>query len=119
VLESHQEDRGLSGARKAILPRRCRREEARGIERWSTRIFGEYAFLEDSRYASQAKNERGKNSHTVARVSGGQLVKSATERRSPDAAATRALRGLRYWDEHERRLCPMREPGDIGAVVDA
>jgi len=32
VLESHREDRGLSGARKAILPRRCRREEARGIE---------------------------------------------------------------------------------------
>jgi hypothetical protein len=32
VLESDREDRGLSGARKAILPRRCRREEARGIE---------------------------------------------------------------------------------------
>jgi hypothetical protein len=40
---------------------------------WSMRSFGEYAFLEDSRYASQAKNARGKNSHTVARVSGGEL----------------------------------------------
>jgi hypothetical protein len=46
-------------------------------KRWSTRNFGEYAFLEDSRYASQAKNARGKNSHTVARVNGSELGKSA------------------------------------------
>jgi hypothetical protein len=119
VLESHREDRGLSGARKRSSRADAGGRKRAASKRWSTRIFGEYAFLEDSRYASQAKNTRGKNSHTIARVSGGELVKSATERRSPDAAATRALRGLRYWDEHERRLCPMREPGDIGAVVDA
>src|SRR5262245_36130693 len=29
-------------------------------EPWSMRSFAEYAFLEDSRYASQAKNARGK-----------------------------------------------------------
>jgi hypothetical protein len=46
-------------------------------KRWSTRIFGEYTFLEDSRYASQAKNARGKNSHTVATVNGSELGKSA------------------------------------------
>jgi len=46
-------------------------------KRWSTRNFGEYAFLEDSRYASQAENARRKNSHTVATVSSSELGKSA------------------------------------------
>jgi hypothetical protein len=53
------------------------------------RIFGEYSFLEDSRYVSQAKNAQGKNSHTVARVNSSELGKSGTEHRSR-AAATRA-----------------------------
>src|SRR5262249_57417387 len=74
VLESDREDRGLSGARKAILPRRRRREEARGIERWSTRIFGEYAFLEDSRYANQTENAGGENSDIVQRANGSETA---------------------------------------------
>src|SRR5262249_46802147 len=46
-------------------------------KRWSTRNFGEYAFLEDSRYASQAKNARRKNSHTAATVSSSEPGKPA------------------------------------------
>jgi hypothetical protein len=49
---------GRSRRRKAILPRRCPRQE-QASKRCSTRIFGEYAFLEDSRYVSQAKNACG------------------------------------------------------------
>jgi hypothetical protein len=41
---------------QAIIPRRCPAEETAAPERRSTRSFGEYAFLEDSRYASQPKN---------------------------------------------------------------
>src|SRR5262249_48934690 len=41
---------------RAIIPRRCPVEETAAPERRSTRSFGEYAFLEDSRYASQMKN---------------------------------------------------------------
>jgi hypothetical protein len=41
---------------QAIIPRRCPVEETAAPRRWSMRIFGEYAFLEDSRYASQPKN---------------------------------------------------------------
>jgi hypothetical protein len=41
-----------AGMNGDLAPMRDRGE----IERWSTRSFGEYAFLEDSRYASQGKN---------------------------------------------------------------
>jgi hypothetical protein len=50
---------------------------------WSTRSFGEYTFLEDSRYTSQAKNARRKNSHTIATVNSTELGKSSAEVRSP------------------------------------
>src|SRR5262249_32653617 len=73
VLESHREDRGLSGARKRSSGADAGGRKRAASKRWSAHIFGEYAFLEDSCYASQAKNARGKNSHTVARVSGGEL----------------------------------------------
>jgi hypothetical protein len=114
VLESDREDRT-----RAARARRSSRADAGGrrraaSKRWSTRIFGEYAFLEDSRYASQAKNARGKNSHTVARVNGSERGKSAAEIRSPDAATTRASRRPRT-----TRLFPMRKRGDIGTLVNA
>ena len=41
---------------QAIIPRRCPVEKTAAPERRSTRSFGEYAFLEDSRYGSQPKN---------------------------------------------------------------
>src|SRR5262249_59040664 len=44
---------------RVVIPRRCHRRRNGRTERQSTRIFGEYAFLEDSRYASQPKNISG------------------------------------------------------------
>jgi hypothetical protein len=41
---------------RAIIPRRCAIEKTAAPELRSTRSFGEYAFLEDSRYASQMEN---------------------------------------------------------------
>src|SRR6516225_7341110 len=102
-------------------------------KRWSTRNFGEYAFLEDSRYASQAKNAQRKISHTVATVSSSEMGKSTLSAAHPGHAvvdpplefthggtpATRAWRRHRYESRNERRPCPVREPGDIGTVVSA
>jgi len=45
---------------RVVIPRRCHRRRNGRTERQSTRIFGEYAFLEDSRYASQPKNISGR-----------------------------------------------------------
>src|SRR5262249_56545929 len=45
---------------RVVIPRRCHRRRNGRTERQSTRIFGEYAFLEDSRYASQPKNITGR-----------------------------------------------------------
>jgi hypothetical protein len=44
------------GWREAIIPRRRPVEDTAAPERRSTRSFGEYACLEDSRYASQSEN---------------------------------------------------------------
>src|SRR5262249_45850750 len=94
-------------------------------KRWSTRSFGEYAFLEDSRYASQAKNARRKNSHTVATVSSSGLGKSALSAAHPTHevvepragvharerhAATGASRGYRCGSTNAGRPCPTRDP---------
>src|SRR5262249_57260168 len=45
---------------RVVIPRRCHRRRNGRTERQSTRSFGEYAFLEDSRYASQPKNISGR-----------------------------------------------------------
>jgi hypothetical protein len=47
------------GWREAIIPRRRPAEQTAAPEQRSTRSLAEYAFLEDSRYASQPKNPRG------------------------------------------------------------
>ena len=106
MLESHREDRTRAArARRSSRADAGRRKRA-ASKRWSTRIFGEYAFLEDSRYASQAKNARGKNSHTVATVNSSELGKSAPSA-APATPPRREHRGdPRYCGRHEGRLCP-------------
>jgi hypothetical protein len=52
-------EEGSAPPTQAIIPCRCPVEETALPERRSTRSFGEYAFLEDSRYASQMKNISG------------------------------------------------------------
>src|SRR5262249_14549729 len=87
ALENHREDRTHAPrARRSSRADAGRRKRA-ASKRWSTRNFGEYAFLEDSRYASQAKNARGKNSQTVSTVNSSELGKSA-----PSAPCTRCCR---------------------------
>jgi hypothetical protein len=119
VLENHREDRTRAArARRSSRADAGRRKRA-ASKRWSTRNFGEYAFLEDSRYASQAKNARGKNSQTVATVSNSELGKSAPRAVHPtppqrarrgDPVAAAGMNG---------DFVPMRDRGDIGTVVNA
>jgi hypothetical protein len=54
------------------------------------RIFGEYAFLEDSRYTSQAKNAAAVNLMSLLRFSSGFVARmSASEIRDPHLAIAR------------------------------
>jgi hypothetical protein len=55
ALWKNDQRRGRAVA-QAIIPCRCPVEDTAAPERRSTRSFGEYVFLEDSRYASQPKN---------------------------------------------------------------
>jgi hypothetical protein len=133
VLENHREDRTRAArARRSSRADAGRRKRA-ASKRWSTRNFGEYAFLEDSRYASQAENARGKNSQTVARVNGSELGKSAPSTAHPthevvdppleftprgprrDANAVHLVTGTDMNGDFAR----MRDRGDIGTVVNA
>src|SRR6516164_9601680 len=50
----------------AIIPRRCPVEETAAPKRRSTRSFGEYTCLEDSRYASQQKDFPARGNRTRA-----------------------------------------------------
>src|SRR5215472_17645052 len=78
---------------------RATKNPARSPARASRRSFGEYAFLEDSRYASQAQNVRRKRGVIIvlsqlgfcpsSALSGPQSYKSA----SPPCAAGQAGRG--------------------------
>jgi len=119
ALENHREDRTHAPrARRSSRADAGRRKRA-ASKRWSTRNFGEYAFLEDSRYASQAKNARGKNSHTVAAVNSSEPGKSAPSA-APATPPRRERRGdCRYSAGVNGDFAPMRDRGGIRTVVNA
>src|SRR5262249_62354016 len=113
ALENHREDRTHAPRARRSSRADAGRRKRTASKRWSTRNFGEYAFLEDSRYASQAKNARGKNSQTVATVNSSELGKSAPSA-APATPPRREHRGDRVTAAGlNRDFATMPAHGDI------